>query len=64
MVIRNVLDLMKKSLQRLLVAIEGVGHRVSAEALQENAGCRRGVPVCARSPVVVARASAQVILCI
>ena len=29
----NTLDLMKKSLQRLLAAIEGAGRRVSAEVL-------------------------------
>ena len=33
----NTLDLMKKSLQRLLAAIEGAGRRVSARVLQENA---------------------------
>ena len=36
MVIENSIDLKKKSLLRLLSAIEGAGRRVSAEALQEN----------------------------
>ena len=36
MAIETALELKKKSLQRLLSAFDGVGRRVSAEALQEN----------------------------
>ena len=38
---------MKKSLRRLLTAIEGVGRRVSAEVLQENV-CEKGKQIIIR----------------